>query len=98
MGYTCKMIKQFKHSGLGKYFLRGTKSGIQAKHVKRIRLILGRLHASTRPQDMNLPGLELHELRGRRKSNWSVKVSGNWRITFKFDGPDAIVVNYEDYH
>lgn len=92
------MIRKFKHSGLEKYFLRGTKSGIQSKHVDRIRLILGRLHAAIRPQDMNLPGLELHELRGRRKGTWAVKVSGNWRITFKFDGPDAINVNYEDYH
>ena len=92
------MIKQFKHAGLEKYFIRGTKSGVQAKHINRIRLILGRFHASTQPQDMNLPGLGLHELRGRRKGTWSVKVSGNWRITFKFDGPDAIDVNYEDYH
>lgn len=83
---------------LEKYFLRGIKSGIQARHVERIRLILGRMHASVKPQDMNLPGLELHELHGRRKGTWSVKVSGNWRITFKFDGPDAIDVNYEDYH
>jgi proteic killer suppression protein len=92
------VIRKFKHSGLEKYFLRGTKSGIQAKHVDRIRLLLGRLHAAIKPQDMNLPGLELHELRGRRKGIWAVKVSGNWRITFKFDGPDAIDVNYEDYH
>jgi toxin HigB-1 len=92
------MIRKFKHSGLEKYFLRGTKSGIQAKHVERIRLILGRLHAAIKPQDMNLPGLELHELRGRRKGIWAVKVSGNWRITFKFDGLDAIGINYEDYH
>ena len=92
------MIRKFKHSGLEKYFLRGTKSGIQAKHADRIRLILGRLHAAIKPQDMNLPGLELHELRGRRKGTRSVKVSGNWRITFKFDGPEAIDVNYEDYH
>jgi toxin HigB-1 len=92
------MIRKFKHSGLEKYFLRGTKSGIQAKHVERIRLILGRLHAAIKPQDMNLPGLELHELRGRRKGIWAVKVSGNWRITFKFDGLDAIDINYEDYH
>ena len=61
------MIKQFKHSGLEKYFLRGTKSGIQVNHLNRIRLILGRLRASAQPQDMNLPGLALHELRGRRK-------------------------------
>ena len=92
------MIRKFKHSGLEKYFLRGTKAGIQAKHINRVRLILGRLHAAIKPQDMNLPGLELHELRGRRKGTWAVKVSGNWRISFKFDGVDAIDVNYEDYH
>ena len=92
------MIRKFKHSGLKRYFLRGIKSGIQAKHAERIRLILGRLQASNRPQDMNLPGLELHKLRGRREGIWAVKVSGNWRITFKFDGVDAIDVNYEDYH
>jgi len=92
------MIRKFKHSGLEKYFLRGTKSGIQTKHAERIRLILGRLHAATKPQDMNLPGLELHELRGRRKGIWAVKVSGNWRVTFKFDQVDATDVNYEDYH
>jgi toxin HigB-1 len=92
------MIRKFKHSGLEKYFLRGTKSGIQARHIDRIRLILARLHVAINPQDMNLPGLELHELRGRRKGTWTVKVSGNWRITFKFDGVDAVDVNYEDYH
>ena len=92
------MIRKFKHSGLEKYFLRGTKSGIQAKHASRIRLILGRLQASMKPRDMDLPGLELHELKGNRKGTWAVKVSGNWRITFKFDGPDAIDVDYLDYH
>jgi proteic killer suppression protein len=47
---------------------------------------------------MNLPGLYLHQLKGLGRGTWSVRVSGNWRITFKFDGPDAIEVNYEDYH
>ena len=54
------MIKGFKHKGLEKLFTKGTKSGIQAKHAERLRLILGRLNASTCPQDMNLPGLNLH--------------------------------------
>ena len=92
------MIRKFKHAGLEKFFTSGTKSGIQAKQIARIRLILGRLNASMKPQDMNLPGLELHELRGHRKGTWTVKVSGNWRITFRFDGVDATDVNYEDYH
>ena len=92
------MIKSFRHKGLEKFFVRGVKSGIQIKHADRIRLILGRLHASTSAGDMNLPGLFLHRLSGDRSKTWSVRVSGNWRITFKSDGKDAEVVNYEDYH
>lgn len=92
------MIKSFKHKGLEKFFLRGVRSGIQVKHAYRIRLILGRLHAATSAEDMNLPGLFLHGLPGKRSKTWSVRVSGNWRITFKFVGKDAEVVNYEDYH
>lgn len=92
------MIKDFKHKGLEKFFLAGSKVGIQAAHTKRLRLILGRLHVSTGPRDINLPGLHLHELKGNRKGTWSVRVSGNWRVTFEFDGQDVIRVDYEDYH
>jgi proteic killer suppression protein len=92
------MIRKFRHRGLERFFLKGTKAGIQAAHERRIRLILARLHASTCPQDMNLPGLRLHELKGTRKGIWSVSVSGNWRITFAFYGLDEIDVDYEDYH
>jgi proteic killer suppression protein len=76
----------------------GTKRGIQAKHEERLRLILGTLNAATNPQDMNLPGLGLHELQGARKGTWAVKVSGNWRVTFAFAGKDAERVDYGDYH
>jgi len=92
------MIRSFKHKGLEKFFLKGTKSGIQSKHVERLSLILGRLHASTSPNDLNLPGLKLHKLSGKRKDIWSVWVSGNWRVTFRFSGKDAETVDYEDYH
>lgn len=92
------MIKSFKHKGLEHFFLDGTKAGIQAKHAGRLRLILGRLNASTDPRDMNLPGLGLHELSGDRKGTWSVKVSGNWRVTFTFSNDNADDVDYEDYH
>jgi proteic killer suppression protein len=92
------MIKSFKHKGLEKFFLRGVKSGIQVKHADRIRLVLGRLNASTSAKDMDLPGLFLHGLSGKRSKTWSVRVSGDWRITFVFVGKDAEVVNYEDYH
>ncbi len=92
------MIRSFKHKGLEKYFTKGTASGIQSAHSKRLRLILGRLSASATAQDMDLPGLYLHQLRGKHRGRWAVRVSGNWRITFKFDAPDAIDVDYEDYH
>lgn len=92
------MIKSFRHRGLEQFFLRGTVRGINPQHAKRLRLILGRLHAATSPKDMDLPGLRLHELKGSRRGTWTVDVSGNWRLTFKYDGVDAVDVNYEDYH
>jgi toxin HigB-1 len=92
------MIVSFKHRGLEQFFESGTTRGIQADYAKRIRLILARLNAVTSLQDMNLPGLLLHELAGQRKGTWAVKVSGNWRITFTFDGVDACDVDLEDYH
>ena len=92
------MIRSFKHKGLAKFFSTGSTAGIQANHVKRLRLILGRLNVSTQPQDMNLPGLRLHQLSGNRAGSWSVTVSGNWRVTFRFEGEYAEVVDYEDYH
>ena len=92
------MIKSFRHSGLQRFFTKGTTAGIQAKHEKRIRLILARLHASSCPQDMGLPGLKLHPLKGTMKGTWAVSVSGNWRITFQFAGADVTDVDYEDYH
>jgi proteic killer suppression protein len=92
------MIRSFKHKGLERFFQKGTKSGIQAKHASRLRLILGRLNASTIPRDMDLPGLGLHSLSGNKSGIWSVKVSGNWRVTFRFVDGHAEIVNYEDYH
>jgi toxin HigB-1 len=92
------VIRGFKHKRLEKFFTTGTKSGIQAQHALRLRLILGRLSAATAPADMNLPGLDFHQLKGDRKGTWAVKVSGNWRLTFTFVGKDADAVNYEDYH
>jgi proteic killer suppression protein len=98
LGYTAGVIRSFKHKGLGRFFETGSKSGIQARHADRLRLILGLLNAATTPTDLALPGLKLHPLKGDRKGTWSVSVSGNWRVTFKFTGKDADVVDYEDYH
>lgn len=91
-------IVGFAHKGLAHFFARGTSAGIQAKHAARLRLILGRLSVAREPRDMGLPGLNLHPLKGERRGSWAVQVSGNWRVTFRFVGPDIADVNYEDYH
>ena len=91
-------IRTFRHKGLERFFSTGGRSGIQAKHADRLRLILGRLNVALEPRDMSLPGLDLHPLKGKRHGQWAVKVSGNWRLTFAFDGNDAVDVDYEDYH
>ena len=92
------MIISFIHKGLERFYKTGRSSGIQAKHAKCIRLILTNLDQAESPRDMDLSGLRLHELKGNRKNIWSVSVSGNWRVTFRFIGKDAEIVNYEDYH
>ena len=92
------MIISFIHKGLERFYKSGKTSGVQAKHTKWLRLILTNLDQAETPEDMDLPGLRLHELKGSRKGIWSVSVSGNWRVTFRFTGKDAEIVNYEDYH
>jgi proteic killer suppression protein len=92
------MIKSFKHKGLEKFFHTDDPRGIKPKHVAKLARILDRLDASIGPQDMNLPGYRLHGLSGKKKGTWSVWVTGNWRVTFQFEGPDAVVVDYRDYH
>lgn len=92
------MIKGFAHKGLQSFFQTGSKAGIQAQHAARLRRQLAQLNQATVPQDMNVPGWKLHALKGSMAGHWSVWVSGNWRMTFVFDGPDATVVDYQDYH
>jgi proteic killer suppression protein len=91
-------IRAFRHKGLERFFATGSKAGIQAKHADRLRLILARLNVAGSPADMRLPGLELHELQGRREGTWAVTVSGNWRITFTWVGDDVTRVDFEDDH
>ncbi len=92
------MIKTFKHKGLKKYYQTGSTSGIQSEHEFKIQMILSALDNAVNVQDMNLPGFRLHKLSGKRNDIWSVWVSGNWRITFRFEDGFAEIVNYEDYH
>ena len=92
------MIKSFRHKGLKRFFETGKTSGIQAKHAKRIRLQLAALDTAQSIDDMRIPGYRLHRLKGEARGRWSIWVSGNWRLTFEFDGRDAYVLDYEDYH
>ena len=92
------MIKSFRHKGLEQFYETGSTRGIQASHAPKLRRQLARLDASVVPQDMNIPGWDLHPLKGSLKGHWSVKVNGNWRLTFMFDDGDAVLVNYQDYH
>jgi proteic killer suppression protein len=92
------VIRGFRHKGLERYFTKSERKGIDAKQEPRIRRALDRLDAATKPEDMNLPGYKFHGLKGDRKGTYAVWVSGNWRITFRFDSGDAVDVNLEDYH
>jgi proteic killer suppression protein len=92
------MIKNFRHKGLRAYFLTGNASGINSQHKQRIKDQLEFLHSADCVDDMDLPGYDLHELKGSRTQEWAIKVSKNWRIVFKFEEGDAYIVNYEDYH
>lgn len=92
------MIKGFRHKGLERFFTKSGRKGIDARQADRIERILDRLDAAVRPEDMNLPGYKFHGLKGDRKGTFAVSVSGNWRITFRFEAGDALDVNLEDYH
>lgn len=92
------MIQSFKHKGLKSFFEFGKKKGIQSKHALRLRLILDILDTMSIISDIDLPNLNLHKLEPKFKNIWSVKVSGNWRITFKYNNNDVDIVDYLDYH
>ncbi|MBS1822528.1 MAG: type II toxin-antitoxin system RelE/ParE family toxin [Acidobacteria bacterium] len=92
------MIKSFRHAGLEKFFTTGSKAGIQPAHAKKLSARLVLLNRANAPKMMDVPGWSLHELKGDLAGCWSLKVDGNWRMTFKFEGEDAILVDYRDYH
>ena len=92
------MIRSFAHKGLEAFYNTGSVRGIQSRHAERLGRILDRLDSASEVRDMDAPGLVLHPLKGTLKGHWAVKVSGNWRLTFRFEGGDAYVVDYQDYH
>ena len=96
--YTLRMIRTWKHKGLKRFYEMGSTSGVQAKHKMRLKIILQRLEAATCAEDLNLPGMRFHKLKGKYKNYYSVTVNGNWRIIYKFEDKHAILVDYLDYH
>ncbi len=96
--YNYSMIKSFRHKGVEDFFRRGSKAGIQPHHATRLGRQLIRLDLAKTSNDMNVPGWRLHALDGDLAGHFSIWVNGNWRLTFKFDGADAVLVDYQDYH
>jgi proteic killer suppression protein len=92
------MLKTFRHKGLKRLFEGDRLSGVRADQVGRIRDVLAHLDLARHPSDLDLPGYRLHRLRGELKSHWSVTISGNWRIVFRFGNGDAFDVDLVDYH
>ena len=92
------MIISFRHRRLRRLHETGSTTGIQPAHEKRLRLQLAALDTAVSIEDMDIPGFHLHPLKGQRKGIWTISVSGNWRVTFRFEEGNAHIVNYEDYH
>ena len=92
------MIKSFRHKGLKQFFETGSKAGIQPSHAQKLGALLRRLDLANSAEEMNLPGWRLHALEGSLRGHYSVWVSGNWRLTFRFIGLDVELVDYQDYH
>ena len=92
------MIRSFRHRGLRRLYERDDPSRISADQLDRITLALADLDAANKPSDLNLPGYRLHPLRGDQRGVWSISISGNWRLTFRFEDGDAYDVDLLDYH
>lgn len=92
------MIKSFQHKGLEAFYKSGSTKGIQAAHAKKLKRILAALDVANTPLDLNLPSFRLHTLKGSYKGFWSISVSGNWRVIFRFVDANIELVDYLDYH
>ena len=92
------MIASFKHRGLRRFHEREDRSRLPQQHVARIERVLDRLNVAVNPQGMDVSGFELHPLKGDLKGFWAVRVSGNLRVIFRFEGGDAYDVDLTDYH
>ena len=92
------MIRSFHHRGLRRLYERGDPSGVGANQLDRITLALADLDTTSKPSDVDLPGYRLHPLRGDLKGLWSISISGNWRITCRFENGNVYDVDLVDYH
>lgn len=92
------MIQSFRHKGLKRLYDDDDARGVLAEHTNKLRDILARLDAAGTVSDMDLPGMRLHALKGEWDGFWAVTVRANWRVIFRFIGPDAFDVDYLDYH
>jgi proteic killer suppression protein len=92
------MIKSPRHKGVEKFFLTGSKAGIQPSHAAKLGEHLTVLNIASKPKQMNVPGWQWHALTADLAQHWSVSVNGTWRLTFAFEGEDAVLVDYQDYH
>lgn len=92
------MIISFRHKGLETFYRTGSTRGIQVADAAKLRRILGMLDVADGPKAMNVPSFRLHPLKGNLAGHWSVSVNGNWRVTFRFAGTGAELVDYQDYH
>jgi proteic killer suppression protein len=92
------VIRTIKQRGLKRLFEQGDLSKVRADQLKRIRDVLAHLDRAVEWSDIDLPGYRLHRLKGNLKGHWSVTISGNWRITFRFEDGEALDVDLVDYH
>jgi proteic killer suppression protein len=92
------MIQRFRHKGLERLFVHGDPSGVNVQFVGKLRRMLTLLENAQNASVLNLPGYRLHQLKGGRKGQWAVTVTGNWRLVFEFDGAHATNVDLADYH
>lgn len=92
------MIVGVRHKGLEQLYRSGSKKGVQAAHVPKLLRILTALDVAVAPDDLAIPSFRTHELKGDLAGHFSIRVSGNWRVTFRFVGVDVELVDYQDYH
>lgn len=96
--YRLFVIKTIRHKGLKQFWTKGQTKGLVQNHVPRITRMMDVLDAAHSVADLDLPGFYLHPLKGEGQGRYSIRVSGNWRLTFEFIEGDVYVLDYEDYH